>query len=199
VTIGRAAASAWLLAVLVVALLEQRGTLAPASEWASSPAGVAAGRLWPLFTSGFVVAGPVAVQLMLAAVVTWLVVARLGARVFWLAAAAGHFGATLVAYAGIGALWLVRPEDARELVVAPDYGISCVWLANAGALVAAASRRGPRPGLAGAAFAGVMVGLGLAAALDGDLANVEHLLAFAAGGAVVAVPKPAHRALTRPA
>jgi hypothetical protein len=196
-TLGRLAALVWLAGVLVVAVLESGHSLGPPRDFASSPAGVAAGRIWPLLASGIVVAGPVAVQIVVAGVVTWLVLKLIGARVFWAAAAAGHFGATLVVYAGIGFVWLVWPGDVRGVADTPDYGISCVWLANLGALLAWAARRGSHARTAGAALVALIAGLAVAAAVDDDLANLEHLLAVCAGAAVVALL--AHRPLIRPA
>jgi hypothetical protein len=196
-TLGRLAALVWLAGVLLVAALESGSLLRPPRDFASSPAGVAAGELWPLVTSGIVVAGPVVAQLVVAGVVTWLALKLMGARTFWAAAAAGHFGATLVAYAGIGMVWLVWPGDVRGIVRTPDYGISCIWLANLGALLAwAASRRG-RTRSAGAALVALIAGLAVAAAVDDDLANVEHLLAVCAGATVAATL--AQRTLTRAA
>lgn len=166
---------------------------------ASSPAGVARGQLWPLLASGLMVAGDPLLQLPALALAALLVVRRCGGRTFWRAALVGHVGATLVTYAGLGALWLLwRPDIDRGVLTAPDFGISCVWTAALGALLASAAT-GPeprriRPWLAplaclGMFFAEIPVSFGLSGA--------EHLLALLFGASVVAVTRRRRRATCR--
>lgn len=178
---GTVAAAAYLLVVGAIEVARAGGLGPSAPDLASSPAGVAAGRVWELFTSGLVVAGDPVVQLAAAAPVVALVVLLLGPAVFWRAALAGHVGATLVAYAGIGVWWLLAAGDVDAVIDAPDYGISAVWAAALGALLVGTRRR---PGvvrwLAVGATAVFVVLIGFAP----DLAGVEHLLAFGLGAAV---------------
>lgn len=180
---GTAAAVAYLLAVVAIEAARAGGVGPSAQDLASSPAGVAAGRVWELFTSGLVVAGDPVVQLAAAAPVVALVVLVLGPAVFWRAALAGHVGATLVAYAGIGVWWLLAGSDVDAVIDAPDYGISAVWAAALGALLAGTRQRsGVVRWLAVGATAVFVVLI----PFSRDLAGVEHLLAFALGAAATA-------------
>ena len=72
-------------------------------------------------------------QVAVAAVAAWLVIARAGAWFWWRAALAGHIGSALIAYALI---WMAGAE-ARV----PDYGVSCVLGASWGDLLALPGRR----------------------------------------------------------
>lgn len=178
-------------ALLALAYLGSVGTLelARSSGWgpraedlASSPAGVLSGQEWRLLTSGFVVAGDPVVQIAATSAVVAAVLVTLGAGAFWRAAFVGHVVATLVAYAGIGVLWLVSRGDVDAVVDAPDYGISCVWAGALGVLVAGTIRRGPRSARV-CALAAVAVFAAVIPFGD-DLAGVEHGLAFALGALV---------------
>lgn len=159
------------LAALVV--IEVSGT-PDWQELAASPDAVAHGRVWLLLTSGLVVEGAEVVQIVVLAVVLALALWRLGAVRLWAVALAAHVGAALVAYAGVGVLWLIDRSlvDARE----PDYGISVVM---AGALGALAAAGGPRTALVVGVLAVAGFGIGIVDA--SALANVEHLLGFAIG------------------
>ena len=135
-------------------------------------------------TSAFVVAGSPVVQLAATAVLLGAVIRLYGAGLFWLTAAAGHLGATLLTYAGVGVLWLVSRADVDSVVDAPDYGISAIWSAALGALAvgAAASPKWRRPALAATAVC--LVALLAPTPFAGDLGGVEHVVAFALGAAV---------------
>lgn len=182
---GAAAAGAYLLLVAALEIARADGIGPSVADIASSPAGVAAGRLWELLSSGLLVAGDPVVQLVAMAPVVALVVALLGPGTFWRAAFAGHVVATLLAYAGVGVLWVVARADVDSVVDAPDYGVSCVWAAALGALLAGTLRR---PwvrwlGVAATAAFAVLV------PFSRDLAGIEHLLAFALGAAVTLWPR----------
>jgi len=178
---GALAAAAWLGAVLAIALLRSVDGWPGTSALASSPSDVATGRLWSLVTSGLLVTRPVGVQIAAAALLAAAVVDLLGGSGFWLAAAAGHIGSAIIAYAGIGVLWLVARADVDGAVGDPDYGISCIVLAAAGALTAFVLRNRPRR-----LQVGVMAGVSAALAVlpPFGLASVEHGLAFGLGGSV---------------
>lgn len=179
--VGVAAAVAYLAAVVAFELL-RRGAHGPqAADLASSPAGVASGHLLPLLTSGLLVAGDPVVQIAGAAAAAIAVLVLLGPGAFWRAALAGHVGATLVAYAGVGLLWLVARADVDAVVDAPDYGISAVWAGSLGALVVAGTRGSSRRLVRGVAVAAVALFVA-AIPFSSDLAGVEHLLAFVLGG-----------------
>ena len=151
-------------------------------DLASSPARLAAGHVWELLTSGLVTTGHPVLQLVAVAPVAALAIAWLGPLAFWRAALAGHVGATLVVYAGVGLLWLLSPADVDPVVRAPDYGISCVWAGALGALVAGSLRLSP------ALWVVILAGVACVTWLPfwGELAGVEHVVAFALGALVTA-------------
>ena len=191
VGIGGALAVAYFAAVAAIAVARGLGGAPHAGLLASSPDGVVRGELWRLFTSGLVVSGPVGAELPAAAAIAALAVRRLGARTFWFAAALGHVGATLLAYVGVGVVWLAARADVDGVVDAPDYGISCVSLAVVGALVGEAMRaRRESVGLAAvAAGVAVLAALGLGS----GLAGIEHVLAFTLGLVAPALARRSRR------
>ena len=176
----------WLTAVAVIAVVQATTRFPPDHLFASSPAGVAGGRWWPLATSALVIDGAPLAQLTLAAILSVAALRFLGGPLFWLVAAAGHIGATLVAYAGVGVLWLVARGDAESVVEAPDYGISAIWMGLLGALTVRAIvvRTWSRWWVVAALPA--ILGIALTVPGGDELADAEHALAFAFGGAVMA-------------
>jgi hypothetical protein len=173
---------AYVVAVAIVELARSAYGHPRAADLGSSPAGVAAGRVWELLTSGFVVAGEPLAQLAGLALVAAVVVQRLGAGAFWRAALAGHFGSALLAYAGVGVLWLVSSDAVTDVIHAPDYGVSCVFAGAVGALAGAALMRRRRLDVALAVSGAVVFCVQIPFAPG--LAGVEHLLAFTLGGVV---------------
>jgi len=101
------------LAALMVIALDPR---VHGSALASSPAGVAAGRLLQLLSSGLVVDGPAWPQIALLAIVLSAALRRLGAGRLWAVAVAAHVGATLLAYAGIGLLSILDQQLTSQVV-----------------------------------------------------------------------------------
>jgi hypothetical protein len=174
---------AWLGAVAGLEATRRAAGWPAVHDLASSPAGVARGRVWSLVTSGLLVTRDPIVQLVAAALLTVAAVQALGPATFWLAAAAGHLGSALLAYAGIGLLWLLGPADVDSVADAPDFGISCVVIGVLGALTVAASGRlpGARRALAVAAAVAIWTAIP-----PFGLSAVEHALAFAFGAAVTA-------------
>jgi hypothetical protein len=137
-------------------------------ELPASAQAVGHGRVWLLLTSALAAQEPYPVaQVGLFAAVAALVIARAGAGGWWRAALTGHVGSALVAYALIA----VAGADATE----PDWGVSCVFGASCGALLALPGRR--LVGLAGA--------LALLPLSCGWL-GLEHPLSVALGYAVTA-------------
>jgi hypothetical protein len=184
VSVGTALGIGWLATVAVIAIARALHQGPSDADLAASPARVAAGELWPLVTSALVIAGSPVVQLAATAVLLAAVVRLHGAGLFWLTAAAGHVGATLVTYAGVGVLWLVSRADVDSVVDAPDYGISAIWSAALGALAAgaAAAPRWRWPTLAASAVC--LLVLLAPTPFGGDLAGIEHVVAFALGATV---------------
>jgi hypothetical protein len=175
-------AAVWLVAQLPALFGFSHGALGRALAF--SPADLVHLRLWLLPASGFVVAGDTTGQLATLAPVAACVVLFGGAAAFWRAAIAGHVGSTLVAYAIVGVLLLVDPASVRDLVSAPDYGISCVYAGSLGALAVAGARRGRTVALL--ALAGAALGMlpllapGLVTSAGTlELATLEHGWAFA--------------------
>ena len=181
---GTALAISWLAAVAAIAVAQALDYGPRDADLAASPARVATGRLWPLVTSAFVVAGSPVVQIVAMALLVGAIVRLYGAGVFWLAAAAGHLGATLLTYAGVGLVWIVSRADVDSVVEAPDYRISAIWSAALGVLAAnaAAAPRWRRVTLPATAVC--LIALVAPTPLAGDLAGVEHVLAFGLGAAV---------------
>ena len=199
VSVGTALGIGWLAAVAVIAVARALHRGPSDADLAASPARLAAGELWPLVTSAFVIAGSPVVQIAATAVLLAAVVRLHGAGLFWLTAAAGHLGATLVTYAGVGVLWLVSRADVDSVVEAPDYGISAIWSAALGALAvgAAATPRWRWPTLVASAVC--LLVLLAPTPFGGDLAGVEHVVAFALGATVTRWRVRAVRKQPRPA
>jgi hypothetical protein len=187
--VGVAGAVTYLGLVTVVELARDAGGGPDPRDLASSPAGVSSGHLWRLLTSGFVVAGDPVVQLAGTSIAVVAALVLLGPGLFWRAAFAGHVLATVIAYAGVGLLWLVARGDVDAVIDAPDYGISCVWAGTLGVLAAAGMRCPSRPVVLGAAVGTVAV---FAAVIppSHDLAGVEHALAFGLGSVLGARQAP---------
>ena len=195
--LGAATVALWLLAVAAIAIVRAVDSSAVSVHTlACSPEAMAAGRVWTLVTSGFIVAGPPVPQLLMTGIVAITVVRLAGAGTWWLSAVAGHFGATFMAYAGIAAIYVVDKASAEGVVHAPDHGISAVWAATTGTLLVLLHRAGAHPRLTAActfALFGAFIAL---VGIDGELADVEHLLAFAFGLAVVSVRSPSGKLAT---
>jgi hypothetical protein len=169
-------------------LLDRDLDLLHPATFGSSPASVANGELERLITSGVVVNGPVAgLQLAVLVGVTAAVLTREGVRVWWGAAAAGHLGSALIAYAFIALALAVGATSPGRVTDQADFGISCVLAGLLGALFAGSTlrlaRRRSRDDLivAGACF------LALLALIPSSLDwyGIEHPLAFALGAAFV--------------
>lgn len=181
---GAVLAGAWLITVAVIATFDDDHTV---RELACAPAALTAGKLWTLASSALVIQGPAIPQLVMTGTLAAVLVRACGGAVFWLVAVAGHVGATLIAYAGIGLVYLVQRSTAEGVVHAPDYGISAVWAAAFGALAVIALRRGHHPRITAAWSLAVLVLFVVLVPVDGELADVEHLLAFVLGAGVMAV------------
>ena len=144
---------------------------------ASSPAHLADGEAWLLFTSALAVEGrlPLA-QVAVAALAAFAVIRVYGAVPWWGAVIAAHVGSALAAYAVIGVFDAFSVESAERVGRDLDYGVSVVLTGSLGALFGGAVMRGRRD-------VAVAAALGLAAILplSLDWYGIEHPLGFAFG------------------
>jgi hypothetical protein len=168
------------LYVAVLAAVQATGWPAP-DEVASSPAQIADGQLWLLLSSGLVIDGLPWAQLAVLAGVLVIAVRRFGAVAAWGIALLAHVGATLIAYAGVGLLWLADRSLVAGTVDQPDFGVSVILAGEAGALTAAAPTRRLAVAIAAVSAAAFTVAIGTSSAL----ASAEHALGYALGAAVV--------------
>ena len=169
--------TAYLAAVLAVALTRALTGHPSLSSLALTPDRLASGQVWLLLTSALIVSGPVLPQL--AALVATLLVAqrRLGAAFVCVLMLVAHVGATLLAYAAL-AVFTGDADGAHNRSL--DYGVSAVWLGALGGLMAAALPAARRRTIAAAAL--VLIA---AVAFFPLLAATEHGFAFALGAAAV--------------
>ncbi|MGK2933508.1 MAG: hypothetical protein ACSLFD_12210 [Solirubrobacterales bacterium] len=145
------------------------------------------GRVWLLLTSGLEVVSTLSVVqwVMLAAGVVF-VIYRLGPRIWWVAAIAGHIGAALISYGIIDLAIALGSQSADHTAAEADYGISIVLAATLGALTASALpfRRGPEDPMStgdrGAMWLGLLGLLGMIIASFGWY-DVQHVIGYAIG------------------
>jgi len=144
---------------------------------ASSPAHLADGEAWRLFTSALAVEGrlPLA-QVAIAALAAFAVVRRYGPVAWWGAVIAAHVGSALATYALIGIFDALGVESAERISNDLDYGVSVVLTGSLGALFAGAVTRDRRR-LAALAALGLLAFLPLSL----DWYGLEHPLGFAFG------------------
>jgi hypothetical protein len=187
---GLAAIGGYLLTIAVFEITRRAAGFPEPSDVALTPGALAAGRAWLLLTSALLVSGPPLLELLGLGLAIGVLVRREGPLSFWRAGLAGHLGATLSAYGGLGVLWVASHPTVAPVIHDPDYGVSAVWLGVLGALFASiwSERRAQPIG----ALNRVALGLCAAAALIGTvffepLPAVEHALAFLIGASVQAV------------
>jgi hypothetical protein len=181
---GIASIAAYLLAIAGFEIARRTWGFPEPSDFALTPAALAAGRVWLLLSSALLVSGPPLLELAGLTLAVVVLVRRESPAAFWRAAVGGHVAGTVVVYGGIGLLWLAARSTVADLVHVRDYGVSSVWLGVLGAILASlmgAAERRPLGGLervwlASSAIAGV-VGM----ALFGALTAAEHGFAFAIG------------------
>lgn len=156
--------------------------------FAASAARIASGRVWLLVTSALIVDRPVVIGLAAFAVLALVTLRCCGIRVFWLAAAVGHAGSTLIVYAIIGASQLANAQMFTSDAVRPDFGVSAMQAAWVGAITATAWRRaGSDPRARSLVGVGVCAIAGVAWWLhpDPSILTTEHLFAFLIGCTLV--------------
>ena len=204
---SRASVAGWVSGLGLVCLVTgitfaTRAHELPLTPFVASATRIASGEVWVLLTSAFVVDRPVLVGLAVFGVLAVATMRICGARTFWLAAAAGHAGSTLLVYAIIGSAQLVDLGAFASAARTPDFGVSAIQGAWVGAITATAWIR------AGADYrnrslvaAGVcaLAGVGWWLHPDPSILTTEHLFAFFIGCGVVSWRPLALVARTRPA
>ena len=179
-----------MLVVITIAILRATVGYPHISQLASSPAWIAHGQWWRLFTNAFVIDGPPVPQLVAIAVLGTLGIYMGGSWVFWSTAVAGHLLGTLIAYVGFAGVWLNdRSLDAR-FITKPDYGVSLIWCSALG-VFAALSWFGDKPGWRKPLHP-MIVGITLAVmavvtVYSDDMATIQHLAAYIIGFGIMAV------------
>jgi hypothetical protein len=181
------------LAAVMALTLAQRAGVFPLSAVAATPDSFWDGRLWLVITSAPVAQSPLSLSLLSLVAVALAVLWSCGAWVLWLSAAIGHAGSTLVLYAAIGVLALVDRDTVSKLLSAQDYGVSAIFAAWLGAAAARCwlRRRGAWPEKLGVVL--LCLGAGLVAWLvrgqpTPSVLDSEHIVAFAIGASIAAVP-----------
>jgi len=182
--VGEATVAAYLVTVAGFEITRRTYGFPTPAQIGLTPAALAAGKVWLLFTSALIVSGPPLLELLGLSIAVAVLLARRDALEFWRVAVCGHVGATLIAYAGVGVLWLVNRETVEGIVNDPDYGVSAVWLAVLGAIAATVWSGARREGWTPEKRA--MLGICGGAAVIGvvffpPLSATEHGLAFLIG------------------
>jgi hypothetical protein len=154
--------------------------------------------------SALIVDRPVLIGLAAFGVLALAALRICGGRTFWVAAALGHAGSTLVVYAIIGSTQLADPETFARAATRPDFGVSAIQGAWVGAVTATAWRKAgtdhrARSLVAAAVFA--IAGVGWWLHPDPSILTTEHLFAFIIGCGVVSwrpLAGASRRATNRP-
>ena len=129
---------AYIVAVIIVAVLQDRYHVDVLSALAATPRRILHGQWWSLFSSGLVIDGPKAPQIAAILTLGSLGIYIGGSWLFWRISLLGHLAGTLVTYMGLLIARSVHPHWVHRLLSQPDYGVSLVWCAGLGALAAAA-------------------------------------------------------------
>jgi hypothetical protein len=103
-------------------------------DLAASPAAVAQGRVWLLFSSVLIADRPAAASLIGFMVVGLATLAVCGARALLVAGVAGHVLSAIVVYLAIALIRVFAPAALRQVVTLADYGTSAVIAAWIGAV-----------------------------------------------------------------
>jgi hypothetical protein len=188
-----------LIGVVTGITLATRAHALPLTAFVASATKVASGRVWVLPASALLVDRPVLVGLVAFGMLAVATLRICGARTFWLAAAAGHAGSTLVVYAIIGSTQLANPEMFASAAARPDYGVSAIQGAWVGAITATAwIRAGTDRRDRSLVAAGVCAVAGVAWLLhpDPSILTTEHLFAFLIGCGIVSWRRVAAAART---
>ena len=145
-TASRASLAGWgsgVGLVLIVAALTfaTRAHELPLRPFVASAARIALGQVWVVPSSALIVDRPVLIGLAAFGLLAAATLRVCGARTFWLTAAMGHAGSTLLVYGIIGSTRLADPHMFTRAVVTPDFGVSAMQGAWVGAITATAWSR----------------------------------------------------------
>lgn len=192
-TVPRASLARWAsgvgLVLIVLALtFATRAHELPLSPFVGSAAKFASGQVWVVPASALIVDRPVLIGLVAFGLLATATLRFCGVRTFWLAAAMGHVGSTLLVYAIIGSTRLADPHMFTRAVVTPDFGVSAMQGAWVGAITATAwSRAGADHRRRAVVAVAVCALAGVAWLLhpDPSILTTEHLFAFFIGCAIV--------------
>jgi len=171
----------------------------PLTPFVASGTKVASGQVWVLPASALVVDRPILIGLAAFGLLAVATLHICGARMFWLAAALGHAGSTLLVYAIIGSAQLADPETFASAAARPDFGVSAIQGAWVGAIAATAwSWAGTDERSRCLVASGVCAVAGIAWWLhpDPSILTTEHLFAFFIGCGVVSWRRLAGAATT---
>jgi hypothetical protein len=190
---SRASSAGWasglgLVCVVTGITFATRAHELPLAPFVASAVKLASGQVWVLPASALIVDRPVLVGLAAFGVLAVATLRICGARTFWLAAAAGHAGSTLLVYAIIGSTQLADPEMFASAAARPDFGVSAVQGAWVGAITTTAwIRAGTDHRDRSLVAAGVCAVAGVAWWLhpDPSILTTEHLFAFLIGCGIV--------------
>ena len=194
---SRSSARGWasgvgLVCVVAALTFATRAHELPLTPFVASASKIASGQVWVLPASALVVDKPFLIGLAAFAVLAVATLRFCGARTFWLAAAAGHAGSTLLVYAIIGATRLADPHIFTRAVGSPDFGVSAMQGAWVGAIAATAwSRAGTDRRNRALVAAGVcaVAGVGWWLHPDPSILTTEHVFAFLIGCGIVSWPR----------
>jgi hypothetical protein len=160
----------------------------PLTPFVASAAKIGSGDVWVVPASALIVDRPVLIGLAAFGVLAVVTLRFCSARTFWLAAAAGHAGSTLLVYAIIGSARLADPEIFASAAVKPDFGVSAIQGAWVGAITATAWNRASADHRdRSLVVAGVcaVAGVGWWLHPDPSILTTEHLFAFLIGCGIV--------------
>jgi hypothetical protein len=192
-TAAGASAAGWasglgLVCVVTGITFATRAHELPLTPFVASATKIASGRLWVLPASALIVDRPVSIGLAAFGVLAVATLRICGARTFWLAAAVGHAGSTLLVYGIIGSTQLADPDTFASAVARPDFGVSAIQGAWVGAITAAAWIRvgtDHRDRALVAVGVCAIAGVGWWLHPDPSILTTEHLFAFLIGCGIV--------------
>ncbi len=161
--------------------------MVPLSALAATPRDIAEGKVWLLATSALVADRPWLPSMLGFVGVGLVALAVCGTAMTWATAALGHMVSTLLVYALVAAVGLVRPHAFQSVLTLSDYGLSAIIAVWLGAIASLEWKRrpavGPRAAVAALCVLAALVGWLLRP--DLTVLDLEHLVAFALGAALV--------------